>query len=480
MEKKAKYCYNLTSVASTSQGDEKMDNHYDVIVVGAGTAGTYFAKLLAEKGYRVLVAEKDRKENVGSRLDIFHIDKELFEKFGVPAPSTTDEEYVSEFEFGVSKSAFDRYPKRTIYPFVVMHLPLFLARLSGWAEGFGVEYAYSTEFVDFIYADGRVQGAKLKQKEKIIDVSARLVADASGIISAARRKLKEGYGVETFEIGPDEKFYVILRYVKLKNPGADRLSYSTGWPFYKTWIAPQHDPDGAIIGVGANFSFDFAEEIYQKFTAQIKLPSHELQYIEKGTTPYRRPPYSFVADGFVALGDSACLTKPFSGEGVTAAWGFCAIAADEFARAMREGRYPDTKSVWNANVRYQRGQGAKFAYLMATLIGAVNSTPEENDYQFKKDIVFSEKDMTAMNRNFGVTLGLGETIALVSKIVGGVLTKNISTTTVRSLLRSVKFAGWLQKHYENYPEDMIAYETWKQKADLLWSAVGTMADTVKR
>ena len=51
------------------------------------------------------------------------------------------------------------------------------------------------------------------------------------------------------------------------------------------------------------------------------------------------------------------------------------------------------------NVRYQRGQGAQFAYIMATLIGAVNSSAEENHYQFKKGIVFNEKDMTDMNRD---------------------------------------------------------------------------------
>ena len=212
-----------------------MNNNCDVIVGGAGTAGTYLAKLMAEQGFRVLVVEKDSKEKLGSRLDIFHIDKVLFEKFGVPAPSPADEDYVSEFEFAVSKSAYDRFPKRTLYPFIVMHLPPFLARLARWAESFGVEYAYNTEFVDFLYDGGRIQGAKLKQGEKEFDVPARLVADASGIISAARRKLKEGYGVETFKIGPNDKFYVILRYVKLKNPGADRLTHTTGWPFFKTW-----------------------------------------------------------------------------------------------------------------------------------------------------------------------------------------------------------------------------------------------------
>lgn len=256
-----------------------MEESYDVIVVGAGTAGTYFAKLMAARGYKVLVVEKLAKENLGQRLDIFHIDEELFEKFDVPAPLPTDEDYVDVFKYVISKSAFDQYPKRTDYPFIVMHLPLFLARLARWAEESGVEYAYETEFVDFIYSRGRIEGAKLKQGGSIYEVSSRLVADASGISSTVRRKLKEGYGVENFEIGPDDKFYVTLRYVKLKNPEAGRVTYTTNWPYYKTWIAPQHDPDGAIIGVDANFSFEYAEEIYRKFIARIELPPHELQYI---------------------------------------------------------------------------------------------------------------------------------------------------------------------------------------------------------
>ncbi|NLI70208.1 MAG: NAD(P)/FAD-dependent oxidoreductase [Firmicutes bacterium] len=456
-----------------------MEKSYDVIVVGAGTAGTYFAKLMAARGYKVLVAEKAAKENLGQRLDIFHIDEELFEEFDVPVPSATDEDYVGVFKYAISKSAFDQYPKRTDYPFVVMHLPLFLARLARWAEGFGVEYAYETEFVDFVYSRGRIEGAKLRQGGNIHEVSSRLVADASGISSEVRRKLGDGYGVENFEIGPDSKFYVILRYVKLKNPETDRVDITTNWPFYKTWIAPQHDPDGAIIGVGANFSFEYAEEIYQKFTARVELPPHELQYFEKGTTPYRRPPYSFVADGFVVLGDSACLTKPYSGEGITAAWVLCKIAAEEFSNAMRDGRYPDTGSVWNTNVRYQRGQGAKFAYIMATLIGAVNGTAEENHYQFKKGIVFNEKDMTDMNRDFGVNLGIGSIISLVLKIIGGVLTRNISLHTLKELIRAVLVADKLQKHYEKFPADISAYETWKRKAEALWASAGSMADTAK-
>ncbi len=457
-----------------------MEDNYDAVIIGAGTAGTYFAKLLAEKGFKVLVVDKSSREDLGKRLDIFHIDKELFDRFGIPAPSASDEDYVTEFEYTISKSAFDEFPKRINYPFVVMRLPHFLARLTSWAEKSGVSYAFNTEFVDFIYAGDQISGAILNQNGNTLKVNSRLVADASGISSVGRRKLKNGYGVENFEIGPHEKFYVILRYVKLKNPETDRVTYNITWPYYKTWIAPQLHEDGAIFGVGANFSYDYAEEIYQKFISQVKLPPHEVQFIEKGTTPYRRPPYSFVADGFVALGDSACLTKPYSGEGITSGWVLSKIAAEEFSQAMQDGKYPDTKSVWNTNVRYQRGQGADFAYMMCTLIGAVNSTAKENHYQFKKNIVFNEKDMTDMNRDFAVNLSFGSTISLVFKILIGLITGNISLSTLKALIRAVLTADKLRKHYQKYPEEISSFEIWKQKADTLWESAGTMADAAKK
>ena len=34
----------------------------------------------------------------------------------------------------------------------------------------------------------------------------------------------------------------------------DFVHGSTSWTYYKTWEAPQMDPEGAIWGVGANFS----------------------------------------------------------------------------------------------------------------------------------------------------------------------------------------------------------------------------------
>ena len=63
-----------------------MKDAYDVVVIGAATAGSYFGKLMAEQGMKVLIVDRLSSETLGRRLDIFHLDKEVLPVFGVPEP----------------------------------------------------------------------------------------------------------------------------------------------------------------------------------------------------------------------------------------------------------------------------------------------------------------------------------------------------------------------------------------------------------
>ena len=78
---------------------------YDVIIVGGATSCSYFAKLLAENGHKVLIIEKNSKAKVGSKYDIFHMPKKDLENFNVPLPKKGDKEWGLDFERNVSLSA---------------------------------------------------------------------------------------------------------------------------------------------------------------------------------------------------------------------------------------------------------------------------------------------------------------------------------------------------------------------------------------
>ncbi|MFA5421327.1 MAG: NAD(P)/FAD-dependent oxidoreductase [Bacilli bacterium] len=436
--------------------------NYDVVIVGACTAGTYFSNLLAEKGLRVLVIDQDGEAELSRRLDIFHFTRQSFKDYGLEESRVGDPEFVHNFNLVYSKSALDNHLKKNYLEVAVMHLPLFIKRLRNNAIENGVEFRFQTAFDHLLYDEKkRINGIATKSGEEIF---ARLVVDASGIPSVVRRSIKDPF-VENFEIGPRDKFYVLLKYVQLLSP-SDKVEYSTSWPYFKGWIAPQHHANGAIVGVGANLSFEYARKCMNKFEKNIHLPKYKLQYEETGCTPYRRPPFSFVTDGFLVIGDAACLTKPMNGEGITSAWVQCTPAADVVAEALKDGNYPTREALWKINTLYQRGEGAEFANLRATLIGAVSMAPEDNDYMFKESIVFKSD---------------GEEVegSVTGKLIKGVWSGLFSFKALISLMNSSSCGKKLEKHYKEYPDNPRGYLTWKKKADRLWKKAGTMADSIK-
>ena len=434
---------------------------YDVIIVGACTAGTYFSGLLAKRGLKVLVVDRDSEKDLAKRLDIVHFTRDSYEEFGVEASGEGDEEFVRNFNVCYGKSALNNYLKTNYINVAVLHLPLFIKRLRQTALDAGVHFRFSTAFRELYYEEGRICGIRTIDGEEI---RSRLVVDASGISAVVRRSVNDPF-IENFETGPRDKFYVLLKYVKLKDPNLTVVD-STSWPYYKGWIAPQHTPGGAIIGVGANLSFDYARKCMAKFESAIPLPEYELQYEEMACTPYRRPPFSFVTDGFLVIGDAACLTKPINGEGIPAAWKQCTPAADIIAEAMKDGGYPTKEKLWKINHIYQTGEGAVYAGERAMLIGAVNMTPKDNDYLYKKGIVFRSDDEPVVEN-------------LLSALIKGVLAGEFSWKALICLASATLKGEALKKHYEAYPDTPEGYERWKQKALKLWKKAGSMADTVK-
>ena len=434
---------------------------YDVVIVGACTAGTFFAGLLAKRGLKVLVIDRDSEADLAKRLDIIHFTRDSYAEFDVAPSGEGDEEFVRNFHVCYGKSALNNHLKTNYINVDVLHLPLFIKRLRKIASEAGATFRFETAFRELRYENGRIAGIATTEGEEI---PARLVVDASGISAVVRRSIRDPY-MENFETGPRDKFYVLLKYVKLKDPNTSVLD-STSWPYYKGWIAPQHTPGGAIVGVGANLSFDYARKCMAKFEAAIPLPEYELQYEEMACTPYRRPPFSFVTDGFLVIGDAACLTKPINGEGIPCAWGQCTPAADIVAAALQNGGYPTKEKLWQINRIYQTGEGAAYAGERAMLIGAVNMTEKDNDYLYKKGIVFKSDDEPEVEN-------------LLGELVKGVISGQFSLKALISLASSTMKGEALKKHYMAYPTTPAEYPAWEKKALKLWKKAGSMADTVK-
>lgn len=448
----------------------------DIIIVGGATSGSFLAERIAKAGNSVLVLEAKPESAVGTKYDIFHIGKQDFERFQLPMP-VEGEDFAFEFTGGSNFSAFDRHEKTGGGTTIGMHMHAYTLRLNRWAESAGAEIEYGASFTDFLYDAGQICGVTYKKDGQSISVAAQLVADCSGIPSVARTRLPASYGVENFVISSRDMFYVTLRYVRYLNE-KDYVHKGRSWPYYKTWEAPQADPRGAILGVGANLSFETGEQVFAEFERTVTLPRYELNYTERGATPYRRPPYSFVANGFLACGDAACLTKPSAGEGVTSSMVQLEIAAEVICRLLSEGKPLTRENLWPINKRYIDAQGAAFASQLATLVGAVATSAAENDFFFEKDIIFSQKSFESMGEGKSLSFSAAELAAMALKMLGGVISGRLSVSTIRALLKAMGNGNKVSALYEAFPNTPEDFDAWCCRADALWASCGTMADAL--
>ncbi|MDR2647764.1 MAG: FAD-dependent monooxygenase [Oscillospiraceae bacterium] len=457
-----------------------MKTEYDVLVLGSGPVGMMFAKMMAEKGFSVAAADAAKKEELGDTPKIFHADVDKFLRYGLPEPRPGDPDYADEFKEGLYRSPYDRHEKVSHCRNFLLRQPEFLARLRGIAEAAGAEFFYETAFVDFLLDENEsIHGAKLRTTDGIRQVKARLTVDATGKAAAARRKVRKGTA-DDWELTNRDLFYIYLHYVKLKNPEKDKPAAPIHYAQYKTWIGQSGEDDGCLFGAAANLSFEYAEKCLNAFKKNVPLPEYTLVRTETGATPYRHPSYSMVADGFLAVGDSVCMTKPFSGEGITASWVGCEHAAAAAETAMANGAYPTEEALWNYNVTYARTQAADFAYINAVLANAADTDADENEYMFAHDIVFNDAALTQANVHYNYDVPFSEVIKLLGRLIVGVLTRHIAGKSLKLMLRGIIYATLARAHYRKFPKKVAGFAKWKAKAEKIWSKTGTLCDILER
>jgi digeranylgeranylglycerophospholipid reductase len=439
----------------------------DVVIVGGGTAGSFTAWRLAQKGYKVLVVEEKKRGTLGANIGIFHMDEIRFAQFNIPLPE--GKELIGRHETGLAWPPDGDSTKTVRYTFLVMELPLFIGRLQKYAEEAGADYLFGTRCERAVLLRDKVVGIKVAKGTETVEILAKVVVDASGVDAAVRTTLPVRLGIETEHVKTTDFLYVILQYwddIEEKKTGAFPSGLNF-YPFHKAFINPSYG-DGAIVGIGQPGRLKLAEKIQNEFLAE-RFPNVKHTLVKKtwGRTPYRRPPFSLVADGFVTVGDAAFMTKPFSGEGVTSGFTACQIAVETIDNAIKKDDVSKT-TLWPLNHRYFTDQGAKFAGLFAQLPAAASLSRGDVNYLFKKDIIFSSFDFESMNADFEVKMGLGRLLSVAAKLIGGRVSGKLSKEGFKALLSAMGIAGKVRKHYERFPKDPARFPSWERKAKKLW------------
>ena len=449
---------------------------YDVLVVGASTTGCWFAYKMAEQGFKVLVIEKQQPENVSREYDVFHMGEKDMIKFDLLLPEEGDP--LREFRFAHSTmiSPYGNYPKACAEePVIGLHKHDYIMAMADRAKNAGAEIIYGASFADFIYENDKIVGAKYSTNDGEYEAFARIVADCSGIPAVARTKLPDDSVVGNFKLTNADILYVVLYYAEYLKNDFNPRDLDGFFMQYKSWSAPSDNPNGAILGIGAFYGYDYAEEIFKEdFMKNVNFPEYKVERIEKGMTPYHTSVYSLVDDGFIALGDAACHTKPTCGEGCTSSLVAGEIAVEVISNLLKSDKYLTKERMWSINKRYMVAQGKDFDSMRPLLMGIISMNYDEAEYLFQNDIMFSEKILGGMDTGLNLT---GKDIAdIVKGIVSGIAKGKITPATIGKLLKGLKYSGQVGALYDAYPEQYENFSEWKAKADKLWAEIGSVAE----
>jgi geranylgeranyl reductase family protein len=346
---------------------DPMGEEYDVLVVGAGPAGSTAAMLLAGRGFRVLVVDKDRfprdkvcGDGIAPRavhsLQVLGVEEELEGRFqrtrGIRFYATRD---------GVTEV---RYPMGSRYPdhgYVVPRRELD-AILLRRAKERGAEVLEGCRVTGLLAPDGgRIPGVRAEMDGERLELRAGYILGADGPSSVVGREagllrkdpLYLGVSVRCYMRGVRDLADFLEIYPE------DAISPGCGWIFPVSG-------DRANVGVGfmlyARETRDLnLNRLWKAFLRNTRHAARKLASAE----PLGKPRGALLRVGLggafprlanvLLAGDAASMTNPISGEGITYALESGRWAAETLAAALHRGD-PEILALYPGILRWYYGR----------------------------------------------------------------------------------------------------------------------------
>ncbi|MGA8070021.1 MAG: NAD(P)/FAD-dependent oxidoreductase [Halobacteriota archaeon] len=320
-----------------------MREDYDVIVVGAGPAGSV-AALNAAADSDVLLIEK--RPEIGAPVRcaeavplvetpfVFHTS---FEKYVKP-----DKKWVASEVKGVRATA----PDGTIVEVseemfgkgdplgIVLERKLFDRQLAKDAARSGAHVAVRTRATGLILEDGAVRGVKLSRLGEEFDVRAKLVIGADGVESQVGRWAGINTTLKLKDIESCAQYH--MQNVELMDNTLD-FYFGSSAPSGYAWAFPKGDGAGNIgLGVlGSKLSGKRPLAYLDEFVAQ-RFPDGKPVELMMGACPVSGALSHIVGNGLMLVGDAAHHTEPITGGGIMAALQSGTIAGQVANKAVRQ------------------------------------------------------------------------------------------------------------------------------------------------
>ncbi|PDM26712.1 geranylgeranyl hydrogenase [Candidatus Bathyarchaeota archaeon B24-2] len=435
---------------------------FDVIVVGAGTAGCLAASSAAEEGLNVCLIDVKSKEDIGRKVCGDAIGKHHFDNLGLKYPSGEELERKVEGVFIYSpdrKSVFE-VKGEGLHGFVV-NRHLFGQRLLKKALEAGADLHDSTRVVKPLIKNGVVIGVKAKKGSQVEDLYASIVIDASGMNAVIRRNLPPELGIEKEPEKEDViACYREIRVLREQLPEPEYLRIylnSQVAPGGYYWIFPEGE-NKVNVGLGVAMRKGFPNpkaQLYKYVLSQPLFEGSRVIHGGGGLVPTRRPLDRMVSDGLMLVGDVAFQVNPLHGGGIGPSMMAGRIAGKVAAEALEEGDV-STEGLWRYGVEYIREYGAKQAGLDVFRTFLQKLSDEELNYGMRNKLI-TEEDVLITSMGDELKLNLTEKIVRLFRNLGKI-------DLIMRLRKLVDLMNEIRDHYRVYPSSLTGLASWKTKA----------------
>ena len=440
---------------------------YDVIIVGAGTGGTYAAKTIAEAGLNVCMVERKERENIGKKVCGDALGDHHFKELNLELPRGGELEKRVE---GIKIFSPDEKMVYTIadkeFVGYMINRQLFGQWLLKRAENVGAVLHDSTMCLDPIIRNSFVTGIVARDRNgKTIEMESKVVIDASGYLSVIRHKLPLEMGIEK-EINQDN-VGVIYREIRQLKKASENTKYCEIYlnheksPGGYTWIFP---------GLNAKVNTGLGVQMVKGFTDPRKLfKKHVLsrplfkgsELIHRGTwfDPTRRPLDKMVGNGVMMIGDAAWLVNPIHGGGIGPSMISGLRAGETIVEALEQGDVSET-SLWPYACKFNSSYGRKQASIdiFRILLQASSSTDLNYGMEYQ---LLTEEDILKAGLGDEFKLNITESAKRVFRGLQRIRFLNKLRLTT-NIMRQVK------AHYDSYPSTPDGFKSWQQKTLNIW------------
>jgi flavin-dependent dehydrogenase len=431
---------------------------YDVVIAGAGPAGCLMARDLARAGHSVAVLDKGAEHERGH--DWWDtLDADIFARVDLAPP--VPPERMQPFNWDIHSPDGDTGLHGSMPPSKVnVDRRLFGQRIHRAAADAGAEFFFDAEALNPVMAGGVVCGAAARMPGgQICDINTKLTVDATGYAGVLRARIPGSYGFQR-HVRPHERVRCWREIRRDVSGGQGRSILFVGKHDGAQWVS--RDEPG----------------LCDVFACTLDLPEHpsprglvnELVRSEQGIgdlvrggggarIPIRRAFDSFLAPGFMLVGDSACMAHPLNGSGVSSALWAAHLAALTADKCLRRGRF-GLDALWPYNTAYKRSKDASFVKLYI-LQQFIYHEPREHFHVFLSRGIFDPSSFWDAENLIDVRSSLNKLPQILSLLD--------HPRFFARLAAAAHVMTMMERHYKRFPAryNPVTFRAWRRRTRLL-------------